>query len=451
MNTLFLNLTMCVIIEKRGGIYLTKQEQNMIYQDIVFSHDTYSPIIFDSMYEMIEKTLNGHVNTKEILEKYNLTLPYIKHLKSNANIAKHTMMVTQYIKLHNTYIEQFNAFLTILKLPSIPIYQIEQYEYAPTELHLAKVIKQFHIIKLYEQFSVMYNHDQIRSLLRLQMFFESSIRYHANEYEKEFSYMINTASIMKKFVDYISDQSFSLAQQKTFVSRMMDLNKIRNEIKKKSNYQQTIEIDDLERYAMLISQKLEQEISPYDQPIFTSTQALLEYKNAFRELSFDYRIEVYKRLGEDVYADEIKMIYQNDLAYQVYVIQTIMEGLKMKRINDFEKIIKTIDQFEEMVNQLSKIGEQYSDVKETFDEVTNNIKDFNELNKKMAILSQVDFGKLSQFVNVQDDFDDGIKLSQVLTKFKERTEDIKEINKQVKELKKSMQLLQNKLDKEIGK
>jgi hypothetical protein len=404
------------------------------------------------MYEFISKTLKDDIFHENTIKKHHLSMDYVRTLKHYADTGRHTMKVKEYILKHNELIRPFNQFLMSEKdCPPIEEYHIDSFELSPTQLNLSKVINQFHIIKLYEQFSIMQIHGHVRSLLRLQMFFENSIRYHADEYIKEFSHLINSPKIMKNFTDYISDCSFSNTQQKTFVSEMMDLNKIRNKIKKNSDYKIEINIDKLEKYAMLISQKLEQEILAYDKPVFTSTQALLEYRNGFRELSFDYRYQVYKRLKDGVFTSEIADVYQSDLAYQYYIIETIMEGLKMKQINDFEKVFQTIDQFEEIVNQLSKISEQYSDVKETFDQVTNNIKDFNDLNKKMNILSQVNFDKLSQFVNVQDEFTEGIKLSHVLKKFQERTEDIKDINQQVKELKKTMQLLQNKLNKELEK
>lgn len=428
---------------------ITKEIQ-MIYQDIVFSHNSYSPIIFDSMYEMIDKTINNQDYNPSSLVLMALDKAYLQQLKSLANTGRHTMKVKEFILKHNVLIGPFNVFLTQLKeFDPIEEYHIEPYEYAPKSLNLSKVFDQFHIIKLYEQFSVMYVHGHKRAFLRLQMFFESSIRYHTKEYEKDFVHMINTPSIIKDFVDYISDKSYSLAQQKTFVNKMMDLNKIRNDIKKRSTVSVDININDLEKYAMLISLKLEQEIAPYDRPIFTSTQALLEYRNAFRELSFDYRYQVYNNLGNDCLTAELMDIYKNDLAYQVYIINTLMEGLKMKQINDFDKIFQTIDQFEEMVKQLSKINEQYSDTKEVFDEVAGNLKDFHELNSQINILSKVNFQKLSEFVNVQDEFTDGIKLSSVLTKFKERTEDIKDINQQVKELKKSVTLLEKQVKSQL--
>jgi hypothetical protein len=269
---------------------LTKEEELMIYQDIVFSHDIYSPIIFDSMFEMIDKTLKDDLYNIRSLTKYHLSTDYIKKLKNYANIGRHTMKVNQYILKHNELIEPFNQFISKLRgYPKIEPYHIESYEFSPSQLNLSKVINQFHIIKLYEQFSIMQIHHHNRSLLRLQMFFENSIRYHSKDYEKEFVHLINSKDIMNNFTNYISDSSFSNAQQKSFVLEMMDLNKIRNKIKKYSDYNVTIDIQKLERYAMLISQKLEQEIIPYDKPIFTSTQALLEYRNAFRELSFDYR------------------------------------------------------------------------------------------------------------------------------------------------------------------
>gem|GEM_PF-3724974 len=204
----------------------------------------------------------------------------------------------------------------------------------------------------------------------------------------------------------------------------------------------------LERFIILIVQKMKEEVRSNDEVVFRGKQSLLEHHLAFRELSFDYKYETLNRLGEEVLFDEeLIALFRNDRAFQVYYVNTLMESDTMKLIHDYEKIQSTIQEFHELVSALEKLNETYSDAKEDIQNALSTIQEFAELNKKLETLKKVDLDKLDKLLRFQEKYADNTELEQLLDKLGERLELLKEGNTLLRNNKKQLKNFLTQIEK----
>ncbi|MFU8787077.1 MAG: hypothetical protein ACNA7U_07480, partial [Candidatus Izemoplasmataceae bacterium] len=344
-------------------------EIELIYEDILFSHQEYSNIIFDSMYEFLQKFQRFTFKSESV----GITQNYLNQLKDYAKNARHQMRVEDYIKAHNLVIEPFNNFIeTYFKLKPIPIYEFAQFEGKIKELVIHKVINELGILKLSEQYAVMKYYKHQRKDLRLQMFFENVIRYFTNANATlTFYEILNDFKLMHAFVYQMLDGiKVSDAQVKHFIIDLKQLNIKRNKIKHNSIYDTIINYDRIEWYILLITNKLVEKVEAFNKKVFINKQSLLEYHLAFRELSFNYKYATLNRIGNAIlFDDELFQLLKDDRAYQAYYVKKIMESDMMQLIQDYEKIQSTIKEFHHLVNELERINEAFSDAKDQIDKV----------------------------------------------------------------------------------
>jgi|GEM_PF-6359325 len=210
------------------------REIETVYEDIVFSHYEYSNIIFDAMFELIEKVVGeDEVFHRGALAPYGLDLPEVKAIQSEAIDARHHMRVETFIDRHNELIPAFNRFLKTLDLSPLKLYTGERYERDKKQLVIHNVAHELNILKLHEQYLVMKAYGHPRKCLRLQMFFENAVRYFLDvEKTTQFYNIVTDAKKMETFVATVSDGAIRAKSQIDALSYdLRRLNTRRNKIK----------------------------------------------------------------------------------------------------------------------------------------------------------------------------------------------------------------------------
>jgi hypothetical protein len=425
------------------------EELKLLYEDIVFSHQEYSPIIFDGMFELIEKVKSSVYK----IEQYGIDTTYLGELKYHASHARHQMRVDDYIPLHNKLIEPFNQLIeTVFHLPILKPYQYERYEGEIKDLIIHKVMKELSILKLLEQYTIMKisNHD--RKDLRLQMFFENAMRYivHADQHITFYT-LINHTSNLETFLQTVMEGvSFSKTQIKAFGDDLKRLNTKRNHIKHSSDYTMTIDYERIEWYIPSIYQYFMAIIEKHNQTVFHNKQSLLEYHLAFRELSYHYKKETLNRMGSSLQIDdELLDLLGDDKAFIGFAINQLMERDAMDLIKDYEKMQSTLKTFHNMVNELEKLNEVYSDLQPKLEGLLLNLKDFSSIQEKLSSLDKLDLSKLKELIRFLDHFDSTQSLEQLFSKLEERLEFLKEGNELLKHNKKQLKALTQQVSKTI--
>lgn len=424
-------------------------EIKLIYEDITFSHQEYSTIIFDSIYELIQKA-TPHVHK---ISQYGIDKDYLSELKYHASHARHQLRVDDYIPLHNKLIEPINQLLsTVYKLPPIEAYKYERYEGEIKELVIHKVMKELSILKLLEQYTIMKLSDHLRKDLRLQMFFENAIRYIVNNHTAStFFELIDEDTTLELFLSTVMEgASFSKTQIKAFKEDLKRLNTKRNRIKHSSDYDMRIEYERIEWYIPSIYQFFINKIEKHNRTVFHNKQSLLEYHLAFRELSYHYKKETLRRMENTlIIDDELLDLLGDDRAFIGFYINKLMESDVMDLIKDYEKMQSTLKTFHEVVSELEKINEVYSDLQPKLEDFMANVKDFTSLNDKLTALEKLDVSKLSTLISFLERFENPKAFEQLFSKLEERLEFLKEGNELLKHNKKQLKALTNQLNKTI--
>lgn len=424
-------------------------ELKLLYEDILFSHQEYSNIIFDSMFEFLEKQ-KKHIHK---IEQYGMDNDYLTELKYHAIHARHQMRVDDFIPLHNKLIKPINhLFKTLYQFEPIALYKYERYEGDIKDLVIHKVMKELSILKLLEQYTIMKMADHPRKDLRLQMFFENALRYVIkNDTKLTFYELISDQTNLEIFLSTVMEGiALSKTQIKAFGDDLKQLNTKRNRIKHSSAYDMLIGYDRIEWYIPSIYNYFLQKIEKHNRTVFYNKQSLLEYHLAFRELSYHYKKETLNRMGTSLLIDdELFDLLGDDRAFIGFYINQLMESDAMDLIKDYEKMQSTLKTFKEVVSALEKINESYSDIQPKLEDFMTNIKDFSTLQTKLNALESLDITKLTALIEFLDRFESSSELDQLFTKLEERLGFLKEGNELLKHNKKQLKALTQQLNKTI--
>lgn len=422
-----------------------KQEIDLIYKDILFAHHEYSSSIFDSMYELIEKFRRDESYlVRESIKMYGMDDEYLGELRQLAISARHFMKIKSYITKHNYFLESFNEFIHIeFNLPPLPIYEPNKHEEDPKKLPMNEVLDELNIIKLYEQYIHYDINNNQRKALKLQMFYENAIRKLLNETKRDFYEIISDTESMCKFKSLLMGTSCSSADD--FMSKMKELNMIRNKIKHDSDYDYEL-YNSLDSYSPMVKQFLRDRIDEIDFSSFDSSFSLIMSHLAFRELPFSIKYKYFNQYGDFPLEDNnVYEYYKYDRAYQCYYINRVMEGI-MDHKSDFKKVEENIIKFQQLVETLSDTNDSMEYALENLSDITDIKENLVKLNKEFGGINKVNFSNLEALIKSQENIPNNVNLGQVLENLNNRIDTMNDISKTMKSLNDKVKKLEKKID-----